>query len=74
MSALLDVLSAQERVVSELSKEIVRLRTENVRLIRELRIVRGMLAEGRTTGHSIRASAQEAEDYIGLLLEQDGDA
>ena len=29
MSALLDVLSAQERVVSELSKEIVRLRTEN---------------------------------------------
>ena len=29
MSALLNVLSAQERVVSELSKEIVRLRTEN---------------------------------------------
>lgn len=32
MSALLDVLSAQERVVSELSKEIVRLRAENERL------------------------------------------
>jgi len=55
-----------------------RLRLENARLIRELHIVRGMLAEGRNAGHSIRAAAREAEDYIGMLLDddnmQDGEA
>lgn len=63
---------------TRLEAENERLRAENVRLIRELHIARGMLAEGRTTGHSIIAAAREAEDYIGMLLDdgnmQDGDA
>ena len=63
---------------TRLEAENERLRAENVRLIRELRIVRGMLAEGRNAGHSIAAAAQEAEGYIGMLLDdgnmKDGDA
>jgi len=68
MSALLDVLSAQERVVSELSKEIVRLRAENDTLRNENDRLRGLL--GRTV--------QEASDHVMARyagqIRKDGDA
>lgn len=57
--------------IPALLDEVERLRTENERLRAELETVRGLLAEGRTTGHDIRAAALEAENHIIMLLNGD---
>jgi hypothetical protein len=53
----------------ELVSEVARQRESTLRLLRELDIVRGMLAEGRNAGHDIRTAALEAENYIVMLLD-----